>query len=434
MKGRLFMREGKLQLRRKIYRLVAKHARKLDNLQDVFDAVVESLGEDINEEEANMRIRATLGAFEEDKISDEVDFPFISIIDKACRHEKCDLSCKTACEADALIKTSEGTPRVNLEKCLSCGLCVIACPEGAITDKTEIAQTINLIKKHKRVYAILAPAFSGQFGSRAREEQIKTALLMLGFYDVLEVALGADMITVMEANEFLKRMERGDKFMITSCCCPPFVRMVKKYRPQIAGLVSDSVSPMIATARFIKAEDEDAKVVFIGPCIAKKTEAKLPELADAVDCVLTFEELKSIFDAFDLKPEELEVKSPVEDASYDGRIYAHTGGVSSAISASIKKLSPEASLKLCHGNGIRECKKILDAIEKEILDANFVEGMACIGGCVGGPGKLVSSEIGHKAVDNFASKSDIKEAIENKTAETLVKKHIDKVKLESPEM
>jgi len=429
------MKEDKLKLRRKIYKLVAEHARTLDNLEDVYKAVVDAIGEDVSRDEAEFRVRAALGSFEKGKIPEEVDFPFISVIDKACKgyHDEC--SCTETCESKAISKSDEkGKPVLDINKCLSCGLCIIACPEGAITDKAEIAQTINLIKKHKRVYAILAPAFSGQFGPEVTEEQIKSALLMLGFYDVVEVALGADMITVKEAEEFLKRMNRGDRFMITSCCCPPFVRLAKGFKPKIAGLVSDSVSPMIATARFIKAEDENAKVVFIGPCVAKKTEAKLPELKDAVDCVLTFEELAAIFEAYKLEPGKIQVEIPVNDASHDGRIYAHTGGVSTAIAASIKRLNPNLEVKIRHGNVIKECKRILDAIEQGELEANFVEGMACIGGCVGGPGKLVDPEVGAVAVDAFAKRSQIKEAISNEAANILVEKYKDKVELNSAKM
>lgn len=430
------MKEDKLKLRRKIYKLVAKHAKKFNEIQDVYTAVVDSMGDEINREEAEARIKAALGSFDntDDEIPDKVDFPFVSILDKLCVAHDENCECQLCCEQEAIYVDDTGKPSIDIEKCLSCGLCIIACPRGAITDKTEIAQTINLIKKHKRVYAILAPAFSGQFGPKVREEQVKTGLLMLGFYDVLEVALGADMITVKEAEEFVRRMEREDRFMITSCCCPPFVRLARKYKPKISGMVSDSVSPMIALARFIKAEDKNAKVVFIGPCIAKKTEAKLPELKDAVDCVLTFEELAAIFEAYDLNLSKLDIKTPVSDASHDGRIYAHTGGVSKAISSSVKSQNPNIPLEICHGNGIKECKIILDEIEAGKSKANFVEGMACIGGCVGGPGKMVSIEEGYKAVDKFAQKSDAKDAMSNKVANVLVEKYGEKVKLESHKM
>lgn len=424
-----------ISLRRKIYTLVAEHARKLDTLQDVYDAVVDSISDDINLEEARARVKASLGSFDVDgKIPEKVQFPFISILDEICYNNKKDCKCQSFCEQEAIYFDNSMKPSINIDNCISCGLCIVACPKGAIVEKTEIAQTIKLIKKHKRVYAILSPAFSGQFGHGISEEQVKTALLMLGFYDVIEVALGADVITVKEANEFISRMEQKDEFMITSCCCPPFVRLAKGYELKISNMVSDSVSPMIATARFIKAEDVKAKVVFIGPCIAKKTEAKLPELKDAVDCVLTFEELASIFKAYDLDLSKIDIKSPIDNASHDGRIYAHIGGVTKAISRSIKSKKPDIPLKTCHGNGIKECREILEKISNGESKANFIEGMACIGGCVGGPGKIAPAKESYKAVDEFAEKSKVKKADLNNAAKTLIKKYGKKIKFESHKM
>ncbi|MGB9977527.1 [Fe-Fe] hydrogenase large subunit C-terminal domain-containing protein [Thermovenabulum sp.] len=425
------MKEEKKNLRRKIYKLIAEHAKKLDNLQNVYEAVLDSLGGELSREEAEARVRAALGTFEKGPIPEEVDFPFISIIEKACKYDSEECRCKDACEGGAIIQRGKNKPVIDLEKCLTCGLCVVACPEGAVMDKTEIAQTINLIKKSKRVYAVLAPAFAGQFGNNVSEEKVKTALLMLGFYDVIEVALGADMITVKEAKEFIKRMNRKDDFMITSCCCPPFVRLAKGYHVKIEGLVSDSVSPMIAIGRFIKAEDESAKVVFIGPCIAKKSEAKLPELKDAVDCVLTFEELSAIFEGYKINLEDIKVVTPINEASSSGRKYAFTGGVTEAIFKSVRALEEKINFKAVHGNGLKECKEILEKLKDGKIDANFIEGMACVGGCVGGPGTIVDKEEAKKRVLEFAQKGEMDEAINNRAANILYEKHKDKVKLES---
>ncbi|MGB9840069.1 [Fe-Fe] hydrogenase large subunit C-terminal domain-containing protein [Thermovenabulum sp.] len=425
------MKEEKKNLRRKIYKLIAEHAKKLDNLQNVYEAVLDSLGGELSREEAEARVRAALGTFEKGPIPEEVDFPFISIIEKACKYDSEECRCKDACEGGAIIQRGKNKPVIDLEKCLTCGLCVVACPEGAVMDKTEIAQTINLIKKSKRVYAVLAPAFAGQFGNNVSEEKVKTALLMLGFYDVIEVALGADMITVKEAKEFIKRMNRKDDFMITSCCCPPFVRLAKGYHGKIEGLVSDSVSPMIAIGRFIKAEDESAKVVFIGPCIAKKSEAKLPELKDAVDCVLTFEELSAIFEGYKINLEDIKVVTPINEASSSGRKYAFTGGVTEAIFKSVRALEEKINFKAVHGNGLKECKEILEKLKDGKIDANFIEGMACVGGCVGGPGTIVDKEEAKKRVLEFAQKGEMDEAINNRAANILYEKHKDKVKLES---
>lgn len=432
--GDAVMKEEKRKLRRKIYGLIAEHAKKLDNLQSVYEAVMDSLGGELSREEAEARVRAALGTFEKGPIPEEVDFPFISIIEKACKYDREECKCKDACEGGAIIQIGKDKPVIDLEKCLTCGLCVVACPEGAVMDKTEIAQTINLIKKSKRVYAVLAPAFAGQFGKEVPEEKIKTALLMLGFYDCIEVALGADMITVKEAKEFIKRMNRKDEFMITSCCCPPFVRLAKGYHGKIEGLVSDSVSPMIAIGRFIKAEDENAKVVFIGPCIAKKSEAKLPELKDAVDCVLTFEELAAIFEGYKIDLEKIDVKMPINEASSSGRKYAFTGGVTEAIFKSVRVLDDKIDFKAIQGNGLRECKEILEKLKEGKIDANFIEGMACIGGCVGGPGTIIKKDDGKERVIEFAQKSETDEAINNRIANILYEKHGDKVKLESPVM
>lgn len=357
----------------------------------------------------------------------------ISIIPGACRggdHATC--SCNDVCVVGALQRDANGVATIDQERCVRCGLCVPACPVGAITDKAEISQTIAMLKDGRGpVYAILAPAFAGQFG--APPQRVKGVLKALGFTDVYEVALAADIITLQEAAEFKERMESEEPFMITSCCCPSFIRLVEKYRPRVGHLVSTSVSPMIAMGRLLKARQPDARVIFIGPCIAKKTEAKRPELADAIEVVLTFEETLPMLKAAGLDPAtRADLEIPIEDASYGGRTYAYSGGVSGAIEKTVHHLYPELEFQAVHGNGIGECNKLLKMAEKGELEGNFMEGMACPGGCVGGPGNLVKTDYGREAVKAFAEQSRTADASKNPLAVELYQKVAPKVKLTSP--
>jgi iron only hydrogenase large subunit-like protein len=355
--------------------------------------------------------------------------PLIATLDGACSHAGSDAHpCEAACISDALTVKNDKV-YIDKEKCIRCGLCVAACPTGAITDKADIVRTVKMLKDGSApVYAVLAPAFAGQFGTN--EGKVKRGLLHLGFHDVFEVALGADVITVREAEEFIKRMERGDRFMITSCCCPPFFALVEKYKPEMAYLISDSVSPMIGIGRMLKTKHPGCRVVFIGPCIAKKREAKKPELKDAVDVVLTFEETAGFLKNLHYDMSNMH-KDDMCDASHDGRAYAHTGGVTAAIISSIRRLNPDIKVNVIRANGIKECRKVLNRAAVNKLNANFVEGMACIGGCVGGPGRILDPEAGKRHVDAFASEAYIKEAVSNKKAREFVKKFGHKIILHS---
>ncbi len=344
-----------------------------------------------------------------------------------------DIECaaELACETGAFENTEHG-PRINNERCLNCGFCVGACRAAAVSDKAEIVQVARLLlDREQEVAAVVAPAFAGQFGPGIFGKQISAALKAFGFDRVVEVALGADVITIKEAEEYICRRQRGDPFMITSCCCPPFIRLVQKSRPRLAHLVSDSVSPMIAIGRLLKAENPELKVVFIGPCIAKKSEARQKELAGAVDFVLTFEETAAMLQAgaIDIAPQ---IENPdLKDASHDGRIYGRIGGVSTAIVRSINTLAPNLEVRIQRGNGIKDCSQLLKLAEQGLLDATFIEGMACLGGCVGGPGKLIHPEIGKTRVNKFADRSPIREAVRNLRARRLYTRYGQVVELHS---
>lgn len=331
--------------------------------------------------------------------------------------------CQLACPFDA-IKYDEAkkTTSINMDSCAHCGLCVDACDSGRILDKVEFLPIINLIKENETVIAAVAPSISGQFGSEVTIDQLRAAFIKIGFTDMIEVAFAADILTIKEAVEFNHLVNKPDDLMITSCCCPLWVGMLKKVYKELIPNLSPSVSPMIAAGRVIKKLNPSAKVVFISPCIAKKAEAKDGDVAGAIDFVLTYQELDEIFKTLSLNPGELQGIPSLEYTSRGGRLYARSGGVSIAISDAIEELYPDKSEKMKPyiAEGVVQCKEVLKKALEGKLDANFIEGMGCIGGCVGGPKVLVPPEQGKKSVDNFAYSSAIKVATHSGTLDTVL--------------
>lgn len=308
--------------------------------------------------------------------------------------------CQNACKIGAISMNEDGTVKIDNDKCVSCGACVYMCPFGALSDKSFILDAIKMLKMSDRVYAIVAPAIVSQF-TYAKPGQVITAIKALGFHKVVEAALGADMVAYAEAAELA---ERG---FLTSSCCPAFVSLVKKQFPQLAENVSHNMSPMATIAKRIKELDPEAKTVFIGPCTAKKGEMQLPEVRDYVDCVLTFEELQAMFDSRDLDVESME-ESQLNDASEYGRIFAHCGGLATAAAEALHEQGSDFELKPLSCDGIEECKVALLKASKGKLDANFIEGMACMGGCVNGAGNMVHAESNRVKVDMFSKKAQLK--------------------------
>lgn len=321
----------------------------------------------------------------------------------SCSKEK--RSCEQACPFQAITHDESGTLTIDYGKCLGEGHCITACSFGALAEKSQFVPLIELLKgRSNPVYASIAPAFAGQFGPAVTAGKLRSALLKLGFADVVETALYADLITMKEAFEFAEHVKTSQDFLLTSCCCPVWIKLIENKFPELTDHISPSVSPMMASARVLKTFKPEAKVVFIGPCIAKKSEAQLPDLAGAVDFVLTFQELAAIFEATNIIPAE-EADEEHSQASWGGRIYAHTGGVSAAVKATLDKLLPNHAQKLTSltVDGIPDCQKLLENIKNGIVEANFIEGMACKGGCVGGPGRLIPPEEGKKCVQQYGN-------------------------------
>ncbi len=334
-------------------------------------------------------------------------------------------TCELACSFNAIYYDSEkNSTAINKDMCINCGICVDSCKNGRILDKVEFLPIINLIKENKTVIAAVAPAIAGQFGENVTMDQLREAFIKAGFTDMVEVAFAADILTVKEAVEFNKHINKPDDLMITSCCCPMWVGMLKKVYKELVPDLSPSVSPMIAAGRILKKLNKDTKVVFIGPCIAKKAEAKEKDLVGAIDFVLTFQEVEQIFRALEINPMDLHGVPSVEYASKAGRLYARTGGVSIAVSETIEELYPEKfkNFKSVKVDGIKDCKAILDKALKKEVDANFIEGMGCPGGCVGGPKAIVPPTKSRIAVDEFAYDSPIKVPVHSKVLDDVLSK------------
>lgn len=334
--------------------------------------------------------------------------------------------CKRVCPTSALSISEDKKAVINNEKCIQCGACVYQCPFGAIVDKSSIVDIIELLKKAKtnnktKVYAVIAPSISSQF-TYAKIEQVVNGIKLLGFHDVVEAALGADIISKHEANEFAQNIE--NQKLMTSSCCPAFVSFIKKNYPMLENKISRSVSPMIATARLIKSIDEKARIIFIGPCTAKKMEIKDKDLIGSVDFVMTFEELAALLDAAEIKIEYCS-EEVLDNASFYGRIFARTGGLSEAVRHVIESDNINVTYKPISCDGIKECDKALKIARVNKLDANFIEGMACVGGCIGGAASLHHGPKDRNEVDKYG-----KLAIEKGVNDSLRIFDIDKLELE----
>ncbi len=331
--------------------------------------------------------------------------PFTAIVN----HKR---PCQNACKVKAISMNENKSAIIDNNKCIACGACVYQCPFGAITDKSYILDVINLIKRSNnnteyKVYAVVAPSISSQF-TYAKLGQVITGLKELGFYSVVEAALGADMVAFAESKEL------AEKKFLTSSCCPAFVSFIEKNYSELLPYVSKNLSPMAAISKHIKELDKNAKIVFIGPCTAKKLEIQKDEVKPYVDSALTFEELQALFDSKAIDITMLP-EGTLDNASYFGRIFARCGGLADAVKEGLKEQEiTDFELKPISCDGIEMCKIALLKKKKDMLDANFIEGMACVGGCIGGAGCLTHGEKNKLEVDKYgmqAQEKTIKEAV-----------------------
>jgi Iron only hydrogenase large subunit, C-terminal domain len=336
-------------------------------------------------------------------------------------------SCAASCPFGALsVDRESGRVDIDGDSCVDCGRCVEACPDAIIQDRVEYLPVLEMIRSGRRVVAVVAPAIVGQFasvsgaggGDDSSIGRLRSAFRLIGFADMVEVAFFADMLSLKEAAEFDEQVASKEDFLVSSCCCPVWVAMLRRVYSGLVRHVSPSVSPMVAAGRVLKRLDPDCAVVFVGPCVAKKAEAKEQDLSGAIDHVLTFQEMADVFKARAVDLAALDDAPAVEYASRGGRLYGRAGGVSIAVGEAVAALFPGKAryFQAAMADGVPACRELLASLstrEAAAAGATFIEGMGCVGGCVGGPKAVLPKELGRERVDAFALGSEISVATQS---------------------
>ena len=320
--------------------------------------------------------------------------------------------CQAACGMDAIGSDEHGRAVINQSKCVSCGQCLVSCPFGAIVDKGQIFQVIQSILKGDKVIAIVAPAFIGQFGKHSTPGKFIAAMKKLGFARIVEVAVGADMCTIEEAKDFLEKVPSEQKYMATSCC-PAWHSMIYKLFPGEAKNISMTLTPMAFTARLMKKKYPECKVVFVGPCAAKKLEAIRADIRSDVDFVLTFEELQGMFEAKEVDFETIEPLDPLNEGTAAGRGFAVAGGVAKAVADLVHETNPDLEVKTARAEGLRDCRKLMTLAKAGKYNGYLLEGMACPGGCVAGAGTLLPVDLAANVVGRYQKEANTESPLES---------------------
>lgn len=340
--------------------------------------------------------------------------PVIRIGDCTCSDSDA-ANCAGKCIIDALYKDEKGNISIDKELCVGCAECIHNCQAKKLFESKDIIPALAAMHDpNVPVYAMIAPAFVNQYSSDVTPGKLRAAFKQLGFTGMVEVALFADILTLKEALEFDKNIVDEEDFQLTSCCCPIWIAMIRKVYKQLIPHMPGSVSPMVACGRSIKKMHPGALTVFVGPCVAKKAEAREKDVADSTDFVLTFQEMRDIFDFAGIDPSKME-EDVRDHSSRAGRIYATTGGVSEAVQRTVERITPERKITVnaVQADGVPACKSMLNDILAGKISANFIEGMGCVGGCVGGPKILVPKDVGRKNVFEYGDMATYETPIDN---------------------
>lgn len=287
--------------------------------------------------------------------------------------------CEEACPVKAIQKDENGIEHIDESKCIYCGKCMNACPFGAIFEISQTFDVLERIRQGEKVVAIVAPSILGQF--KTNIENVYGAFREMGFADVIEVAQGAMDTTSNEAHELQEKLEEGQPFMTTSCC-PSYIELVEKHIPEMKKYVSSTGSPMYYTARIAKEKHPDAKIVFVGPCVAKRKEIRRDE---AVDFILTFEELGSILDGMGIEIEQTQPFSVVFNSVREAHGFAQAGGVAGAVKAYLKDEAAKINAIQVSDLNKKNIALLKSCAKSGKAAGQFIEVMACEGGCISGP-------------------------------------------------
>lgn len=340
--------------------------------------------------------------------------PVIRIGECTCS-DSSQAACEGKCLFDALYRDEKGNVEINKDLCVGCSACIDSCQAKKLTASRDILPALAAVHDSKApVYAMIAPAFISQFSKDVTPGKLRTAFKQLGFAGMVEVALFADILTLKEALEFNKNIVKETDFQLTSCCCPMWIAMIRKVYHELMPHVPGAVSPMVACGRAIKSLHPGALTVFIGPCIAKKAEAREPDVSASTDFVLTFQEMQDVFEFAKLNLAGLP-EDERDHSSRAGRIYARSGGVSEAVQRTSKRLSPDRKItvRAHQADGVPACKAMINDLLAGKIDANFLEGMGCVGGCVGGPKALIPREEGRDNVNQYGEEAIYQTPIDN---------------------